>query len=106
MEELLKRLLEAEARADAEVRQASAERERVIQEALAQARRAEEQFAEGVAELRAPYLKQAAERAEQAIAELKRKYDERGRRLRSLAEERESAAVDEALAFLLHPDRS
>lgn len=40
MEEILKRLLEAERQAEAEVRQASAERERLIQEALRQAREA------------------------------------------------------------------
>lgn len=103
MEELLKRLLEAEARADAEVRRASAERERIIQEALDQAHRAEAQFAEGVAELREPYLKQARDRAEQAAAELKRKYAERERRLRDLAERREADAAAEAAAFLLDP---
>lgn len=106
MEELLKRLLEAEARADAEVREASAERERTIQAALAQARLAEDRFAAGIADLREPYLKQARERADQAVAELKRKYDERGRRLRALAGERESAAADEAVARILDPDHS
>jgi vacuolar-type H+-ATPase subunit H len=93
MEELLKRLLEAEARADAEVRRASAERERIIQEALDQAHRAEAQFAEGIAELREPYLKQSRDRAEQAAAELKRKYEERERRLRELAARKSREAV-------------
>jgi vacuolar-type H+-ATPase subunit H len=106
MEDALKRLLEAEARADAEVTRASAEREQIIQDALAQARVAREQFASGVADLRAPYLAQAEDRAAQAIAELRRKYDERGRMLRSQAEARETAAVDAAFAVLLDPGRS
>jgi vacuolar-type H+-ATPase subunit H len=103
MEEALKRLLEAEALADAEVTRASAERERIIQDALEQARVAREQFARGVADLRAPYLAQAEDRAAQAIAELRRKYDERGRVLRSQAEARESAAIEAAMAVMLDP---
>ena len=105
MEDALKRLLEAEARADAEVTRASAERERIIQEALEQARVAREQFASGIPDLRAPYLAQAEDRAAQAIAELRRKYDERGRTLRAQAEARESAAIDTALGLLLDAER-
>lgn len=103
MEEVLKRLLDAEAQASGEVARASAERERIIQEALEQARRAEAQFAEGLADLHAPYLHQAEERATTAIAELHRKYEERGRELRALAEEREHAAIEAALAILIDP---
>lgn len=106
MEDLLKRLLEAEMRADAEVVKADAERERSIQEALEQARRAEEQFAAGITELRAPHLEQAETRAAQAVAELKRKHGERQRHLRRLAEERERPAVEAALALLLDPERN
>lgn len=104
MEDALKRLLEAEARADAEVTRASTERERIIQDALEQARVAREQFAAGIADLRAPYLAQAEERAAQAIAELRRKYDERSRMLRHQAEARETVAIDAALAVLLDPE--
>ncbi|MBI2312118.1 MAG: ATPase [Betaproteobacteria bacterium] len=106
MEDLLKSLLQAEALAEAEVAKANAERERIIQEALEQARRAEDQFAAGVAELRAPYLGQAEERATQAVAELKRKYGERHQHLRTLAEEREQAAADAAFAILLDPGKN
>jgi V/A-type H+/Na+-transporting ATPase subunit G/H len=106
MEELLKRLLEAEARAAAEVSAASAERERTIRDALEQVRRADQQFAEGVGELRAPYLRQAEERAAQAIGELNRKYEERRRHLRALAEHREAAAVQAALDLLVDPSRN
>ena len=103
MEDALKRLLEAEALADAEVTRASGERERIIQDALEQARIARDQFASGVADLRAPYLAQAEDRAAQAIAELRRKYDERGRMLRTQAEAREAAAIEAAMAVMLDP---
>lgn len=105
MDDALKRLLEAEAQADAAVTRANAERERIIQEALEQARAAETSFASGVAELRSPYLRQAEERAAQAIAELRRKYDERGRMLRSQAEAREAVAVKAALEVVLDATR-
>jgi hypothetical protein len=58
-----------------------------------------------VGELRAPYLAQAEDRAAQAIAELRRKYDDRGRTLRTQAEAREAAAVDAAIAVVLDPER-
>ena len=106
MEEALKRLLEAELRADTEVAEASSERERTIQDALDQARRAEAQFLAGIDELRRPYLTQAEERAATGITELRKKYDERGRALRAQAEAREAAAVEAALAVLLDPKRN
>ena len=105
MEELVKRLLEAERQAEAEVKQASAQREHLIQEALRQAREAEEQFIKGLPSLRAPYRKQALERAEAAIAELKKKYEERERQLRELAEQREQSAIEAAVSILLDPQR-
>lgn len=106
MEDLLKRLLEAELQADAEVRNASSQRERTIREALEQARQAEQQFGAGIETLGAPYLRQAQERSEQAIAELRKKYEERQRSLRALAEQRETAAVEAALAAVLDPEQN
>jgi vacuolar-type H+-ATPase subunit H len=99
----LQRLLEAEARARALVDDASQRRQRIIEEALAAAREAESQFEAGRAALRAPYLSDAQERAEQAIAELARKYAERQRTLRELASRHEAEAVDAALALLIDP---
>jgi vacuolar-type H+-ATPase subunit H len=99
----LQRLLEAEGRARALVDDASQRRQRIIEEALAAAREAESQFEAGRAALRAPYLSDAQERAEQAIAKLARKYGERQRTLRELASRHEAEAVDAALALLLDP---
>jgi V/A-type H+-transporting ATPase subunit G/H len=103
MEDHLKRLLEAEARAQSLIDAASAERERMLDEALAGARVAEARFAAGLGALREPYLKDAQSRAEQAVAELTRKYEERQRNLREMAARHEQEAVDAALDLLLDP---
>jgi V/A-type H+-transporting ATPase subunit G/H len=103
LEDHLKRLLEAEARAQGLIDAASAERERMLEETLAGARAAEARFAAGLGALREPYLKEAGSRAEQAIAELTRKYDERQRNLREMAVRHEQEAVDAALELLLDP---
>ena len=99
----LQRLLEAEARAQALIESASHERERMIEATLAAVRDAEARFETGRAALRAPFLQDAQGRAEQAIAELSRKYGERQRSLREMASRHESEAVDAALSLLLDP---
>lgn len=99
----LQRLLEAEARAQAVIDAASVERQRMIDAALATAREAESRFEAGRAGLKAPFLNDAVSRAEQAVAELARKYGERQRALRELASRHEAEAVEAALALLLDP---
>lgn len=103
MNDPLQRLLDAEARAQAVIDSASHQRQQIIEDALAAARDAEARFEAGRAELRAPFLAEAQERADQAVAELARKYGERQRILRDLASRHESEAVDAALALLLDP---
>ena len=103
MDDQLQRLLEAEARAQAVIDAASQERQRIIDDALAAARDAEARFEAGRAELRAPFLNEAHGRADQAVAELTRKYEERQRNLRELAARHEPEAVDAALTLLLDP---
>lgn len=103
MNDQLQRLLEAEARAQAVIDDASHERKRMIEDALAATRDAEARFEAGKAELRAPYLKEAQSHAEQAVAELTRKHEERQRTLRDLASRHESEAVEAALILLLDP---
>lgn len=99
----LQRLLETEARAQAIIDDASRERQRIVDDALAAARDSEARFDANRAELRAPYVAEAHGRAEQAVAELTRKYAERQRTLRDLSARHESEAVDAALALLLDP---
>jgi len=103
MDDQLQRLLETEARAQAVIDAASRERQRMIEDALAAVRDAEARFEAGRAELRAPYLNEAKARADQAVAELARKYGERQRTLRDLASRHEAEAVDAALTLLLDP---
>lgn len=103
MDSQLRRLLETEARAQGIIDDASRQRQRLIDEALAAAREAEARFEASRAELRAPFLNEAQGRADQAVAELTRKYGERQRTQRELASRHESEAVDAALALLLDP---
>ena len=103
MDDQLQRLLEAEARAQAVIDGASHERQRMIEEALASVRESEARFEGGRSELRAPFLKEAHGRADQAVAELARKYGERQRTLRDLASRHEIEAVEAALNLLLDP---
>jgi vacuolar-type H+-ATPase subunit H len=103
MDDPLQRLLETEARAQAMIEAASHERQRMIEDALASVRDAETRFDASRAELRAPFLHEAQGRAEQAVAELSRKFGERQRTLRDLASRHETEAVEAALTLLLDP---
>jgi V/A-type H+-transporting ATPase subunit G/H len=105
MENELKRLLDAELRAEALVEEANQERERLIRQALDDARVAEAHFEARIPELEASFVEKAQERAEQAIAELERRYAERREHLRQLAAEKEHDALDAALTLLLDPER-
>ncbi len=105
MEDALKRLLEAEARADSIIEEANRERERLVNEALQSAREAEARFDERRAEIRAPFIKEAEARAEQMVAELLRKCEERQRGLREQALRHEEEAVAAAISLLLDPRR-
>lgn len=104
MEDHLIRLLETEARAQAMIDAAIADRQRTLDEALAAAREADARFAENRAQLHAPFVAEAHERAAQAVAELTRKYAERQRNLREMASRHEQEAVDAALTLLLDPN--
>lgn len=104
MDDTLQRLLDAELRAEKIAQHAETERERLIQGALAEARTEEERFGKRVPELHASFVDKATSRAEQTIAELKRRYDERHVQLRELAEQREDDALEAAFAVLIGPD--
>jgi hypothetical protein len=104
MDESLKRLLDAEIRAEEIAKQAGAERERLIQIALKEAGAEEQRFEARIPELHASFIDKAGARAEQTIKELKRRYDERHGQLRSLAEEREQEALAAAFEILISPE--
>jgi len=105
MADALQRLLEAEENAQALVRGADTERERIVHQALAEIRAAEARFEDRIPELRRSFTEKSEQQAKQEVAEIKRRYDERHAALRTLAEAREAEAVEEALAVLLDPER-
>jgi len=106
MEDVLKRLLEAEARAEAMVADATAKREQIIRQATEEARAAEQRFEARIPEIQGSFAGKAQERAEQAIAELRRRYEERHKSLRALAERQADDAVNAAVALLLDVERN
>jgi V/A-type H+-transporting ATPase subunit G/H len=105
MDDTLKRLLDAEMRAETIAQEAEQERERIIQAAMADAKAEDQRFTARVPDLHRGFIQKAEDRAEQTIAELKRRYDERHVQLRNLAEEREQEALEHAFELLLDPGR-
>lgn len=105
MEDHLIRLLEAEARAQGIIDASKAERQRIIDDALATVRNGEERFEAGRADLRSPFLREAHGRAEHGVAELTLKFGERQRNLREMAFRHEEEAIRAALNLLANPDR-
>lgn len=103
MEDVLKRLLETETRAEAVIEAAEAERHRIVDAAREEADLAESRFQAEAAERRQPFLHEAEQRAEQQVADLTRKLEARQRTLREQADHNEAAAVQVALALLLDP---
>ena len=102
MDDTLKRLIEAENQAEKMVHEAKMKREEITRKALDEARHAEQRFADRVPELYASFLEKAEARAEQTVHELQRRYDERNKALRAMAEARENEAIEAALRQLLH----
>lgn len=104
MEDVLKRLLETESRAEAIIDAAEAERKRIVDAALDGARQVEARFQAELLHRRQPLLQDAEDRAGQQVADLTRKYEARQRALREQADRNEDEAVKAALALLLDPD--
>jgi len=101
MDDTLQRLLETEMRAEQIARQAETEQEQIVQGAYAEARAQDERFTARIPDLHRAYIKKAQERAEQTVAELKRRYDERHVQLRDTAESREEEALEAAFDVLV-----
>ncbi len=104
MEEDLKLLLDAEARAETLVDGATRECERLIEQAHAEVRAAEQRTEAHIPEMRSSFLGKAEERAKLAVAEMERRYQKRGELLHSLAQEHREEAVGAALALFVDPD--
>ena len=104
MDDTLKRLLDAELRAEKLARDAEQAQEQIIQEAMREAKAQDERFTARVPELHREQIRKAQERAEQTVAELKRRYDERHVQLRDMAGQREDEALRAAFALLIDAD--
>ena len=105
MEDTLKRLLDAELRAQALVDQAFKERDRMVEKALEEARSAEQRFTARIPEIQASFVSKAEERADQTIAELERRFAERRQSLEAMADERRQEAAETAIAVVLDSTR-
>lgn len=101
MDDTLKRLLDAEMKAEKLAREAEQQQERIIQAAFHDARADDERFTARIPDLHRGFISKAEERADQTVAELKRRYDERHVQLRESAEQRENEALDAAFSLLL-----
>ncbi|MCU0766754.1 MAG: ATPase [Gammaproteobacteria bacterium] len=104
MDDQLKRLLDAEKRAEDLARQAEEDQEKMIQAALREARHAEERFQARTPDIHSSFLEKAEARAEQTVKELRKRYDERHVQLREMAEQREAEALDAAFTVLADPE--
>jgi hypothetical protein len=103
MDDSLQRLLAAEMRAETIAQQAEAEQERIIQKAMADAKAENERFTGRIPDMHRGFITKAEERAEQNIAELRRRYEERHVQLRDQAERREEEALESAFQVLIDP---
>ena len=106
MDGTLKRLLDAEAKAEQIVARANDERQAIIEQAKHDARLAEQLHAERMAELHASFLAEAEQRAQQTITALQQRHDEQARALRISAQRNEQQALAEAVALLTGTDRA
>jgi len=101
LDDTLQRLLDMEMRAEKIAQQAEAEQENVIQAALMEARARDDRFRAGIPDLHRSFIRKAEERADQTVAQLKRRYDERHAQLRDTAEQREEEALEAAFEVLI-----
>jgi hypothetical protein len=103
MDDTLQRLLAAEMRAEEIARAAEQEQERVIHKAMSDAKAENDRFTARIPDVHRSFIAKAEERAEQNIAELRRRYDERHVQLRDQAEQREDDALEAAFQVLVDP---
>ena len=105
MEDSIYDLLDVETQAEQIVLEGEKERENIRQKALDDANALLKQFNDRLPELHHSFHDKASERAKQSIAEVKLRYDERNRELRSLAEKHQKEALTEAIGLLFDEDR-
>jgi len=101
MGNVLKRLLEAEHKAKEIVDHAKTERDRLVNEAREEVKRAEQRFQARVPDIHASFLDKAEEKAQAHISELERRYQERRELLVKISEQRQQQAIVQVLDLLL-----
>lgn len=97
MDAVLKKLLATEQQAEQQVADAQAEHTAVIAAAQGEAQAIEDAFEQTTSAIKASHIDKAQARAEQAVAESKRRNDERDRQLRDAAAAHRQAALRAAL---------
>lgn len=101
-DDTLKRLLAAENSARELVGKAQTDSEHKIQTALHEAHQQEERFEGRIPELHASFLEKADQRAQQTVAEMERRFEERLSQLRDAAEMHEDEALEAGFHRLLN----
>ncbi len=101
MEDALKRLLDAEVKAQGQVDDALKERDRIVAQAREEARNAEQRFNKRIPGIHDSFRGKAEERARQSIAEMQRRFDEHGASMKAAAEKAADAAVAAAMERFL-----
>jgi V/A-type H+-transporting ATPase subunit G/H len=102
LDDALKRLLAAEDTATELVARAQADSERLVQSALTEAQQQEQRFEARIPEIHSAFVDKADQRAEQTVAEMDRRFQERLTQLRGAAESHEDEALAAAFDVLLH----
>ena len=105
MENVLQRLLDAELKAQAVVKNAKQERELLVSEAKDEVERAEQRFEARIPEIYASFIDKAEERAQAQINELERRYQERRQLLLETSTQHQQQAIDDVLHLLLHAEK-
>jgi len=100
VDETLKRLLDAEEKAEQLVAHADEERQAIVEQAKIDARAVEQQHAGRIDEIHASFLAQAEQRAQQAVEASHKRYADQAAALRTLAERYEKQALDEAVTLV------
>jgi V/A-type H+/Na+-transporting ATPase subunit G/H len=101
MKNVLKQLLDAELKAQDVVNNAKKERDKLINEAREEVKRAEQRFQMRIPDIHSSFTDKAKERAQAHINELERRYHERRDLLIKTAEQHQNQAVELVMALLL-----
>jgi hypothetical protein len=101
MEVVLKRLLDAELRAETLIEEAQRERDAILEKVHDEVADLETEFRESAQRARETELERAEQRATQTIEELGHREQEQQRWLYELAQDNEQSAIDAALALFI-----